>query len=300
MGGARVMTQRAVVIAAIAAGLVAVSVLIGPSAAVDASAGPDRQGVVLEDHGAGSQNETSVVRDGETLALEAGPGQVVRGRTDMEPGTVVTVRLQSTGADHPYLRSRSATVDADGVFRAVFDLSELPSGTGLRVVVHHDGRNLTTVAGEVVACSSCATTIPDTPSAVVVHDGDALTVENRSGQVVRGRTNLPPGTELTVRLRAGAGAAPFIEQTSMVVDANGTFRAVFGFGDLTQETEFGVAIRFNGTELTTTGRVSGHLRTAVDARRGDHASRQSCLPGGRGRRRPGRQRFGRTGPAAVG
>jgi len=257
------------VVAVFAVLVVVAPLLAGPVAAADgpvvtdrqssATGGPavtDRANPATADPSAPSPNGTRIVHDGDTLVLAAGPGQVVRGLTDASPGTGLTVRVQSTDDDHPYLRSATTTVDADGAFRAVFDLSELPPGTPLRVVAHREGRNLTATAGEVVACQSCPAPMPDTPSALVLHDGGELTVENRSGQVVRGRTNLPPGAELTLQLRSSAGAAPFIKQTTATVDDNGTFRAVFGFEDIGQDVAFRVVVRYNGTELTTTrGRV---------------------------------------------
>lgn len=246
------MMRRSVVVAALAASLVAAPVLLGPPVVAATPPITDHPTLGVDDPTTPSPNGTRIRHDGDTVALAAGPGQVVRGRTDADPGTLLTVRLQSTSDEHPYLRSATVTVDADGAFRAVFDLSELPPGTPFRVVVHREGTNLTTASGEVVNCSSCPAPLPDTPSAVVLHDGRELTVDNRSGQVIRGRTNLPPGSEVTIQLRSSDSAAPFIKQTQGTVDANGTFRAVFGFADVAQDVAFRVAVRYNGTELTTT------------------------------------------------
>ena len=204
-----------------------------------------------------ASNETRLVHAGDTLTLETGPGQPIRGRTDLRPGAVVTVRVQSADDDVPYLQTTSATVGADGTFHAVFDLSGFPAGTPLSVVVHRDGENLTRATGEVAACSSCSTAMPTTPSAVVVHDGGRLTVHSDPGQVVWARTNLPPGSTVNVRLRSSSGSSPFMKSVETTVDENGTARAVFDFDQVVPETAFSVAVRYNGTELTTArGRVA--------------------------------------------
>lgn len=222
--------------------------------------GQPSAGVVTPSPTAGepaSADGTRIVGAADGLTLGSGPGQPVRGRTDLAPGTDLTVRLRSTDESRPYLRSVTATVGADGAFRATFDLSGVPPETPLRAVVHRDGTTLARTTARVVECSACRSTTPTTPSAVVVHDGDGLMVTSDPGQVIRGRTNLPPGAEVTVRLVSGGGASAFSMQAASVVDVDGTFRAVFDLEGVAPGSAFRIAVRYNGSELTTArGRVA--------------------------------------------
>lgn len=199
-----------------------------------------------------SSVNTTVIADNTTFPLRSGPGQAVVGRTDLPPGTTLTIRVQSGDPDHPFLRSATATVTQTGRFRSVFDLSEVPPETRLRMVVSHAGSPLVTTNTTVVECSGqCSAPFPAAPSAVLTYSGDTLRLTARPGQAVRGRTNLPPGTDLTVRLVSIDSSAPLIRQTGAIVDDEGRFRAVFGFDDRSTAIDVRVAVTYNGSSLTT-------------------------------------------------
>lgn len=129
------------------AGLVVLAVVAGLAVVVGAS-GPAG---LLDDGGTADAAETPrFVHDGERLTLEPAPEQTVRGETDLESGTELSVRLRSTG-ENPFLMSATATVDDDGAFEATFDLSDAPSGAAFEIVVHRDGTRYMNTTGEVAA-----------------------------------------------------------------------------------------------------------------------------------------------------
>lgn len=89
-----------------------------------------------------------------------------------------------------------------------------------------------------------------------VTDGDSLTLEADSEQVVRGESDRPTGTNLSVRLRSDTGAK-FIYASQATVDESGEFRTTFDLSGISEETEFNASVRAeNGTRLAnTTGTV---------------------------------------------
>lgn len=129
------------------AGLVVLATVAGLAVVVGAY-GPAG---LFGDGGTADAAETPrFVYDGERLTLEPALDQVVRGETDLERGTELSVRLRSTG-ENPFLRSATATVDDDGAFEATFDMSDVPSGTTFEVVVHREGTRYMNTTGEVAA-----------------------------------------------------------------------------------------------------------------------------------------------------
>lgn len=100
------------------------------------------------------------------LTLDVGPERVVRGETPLPPGSEVQVRLHASG-DDPFLFSEAATVDADGTFRAAFDLSfAVDPGRFTLTVLDRDAdaaadRTLVEAEGELVECrDACAAPNP--------------------------------------------------------------------------------------------------------------------------------------------
>jgi hypothetical protein len=94
--------------------------------------------------------EASFAYEGERLTLANASGQVVRGKTDLDAGETVLVRMHSGGAT-PFIKSSEATVRENGTFRATFDMSNVPEGTTFRAFVSHDDERLTEAPGEVAA-----------------------------------------------------------------------------------------------------------------------------------------------------
>ena len=87
----------------VALGVVVLVVALGAAVTLSPPWAPD-------DGGAAADETPRLVYEGERLALEAAPDQTIRGQTDLEQGTELSVRVRST-AEIPFLKTRPATVD---------------------------------------------------------------------------------------------------------------------------------------------------------------------------------------------
>jgi len=183
---------------------------------------------------------TGVSGDGD-LTLETVEGERVRGETDLEPGTNLTIRLRSSG-ENPFLVSAATTVGEDGTFRATFDLSGVDAPAAFEAVVVRDGETLATADGAIVSNAT-------EPSAELDVEGDRLTLANATGQVVTGETSLGPGETVLVRIH-GAGESPFVQSREATVTANGTLRATFDLSDVPADATFRVYVQHDGERLT--------------------------------------------------
>lgn len=96
------------------------------------------------------RNGTELRYQGDAVTLRNGPDQRISGETDLPSGTQVRIRLQSAGRT-PLVRQSTTSVAADGSFSAAFNLSRVEPGTELTISVVHDGEQLLTVPGTVVA-----------------------------------------------------------------------------------------------------------------------------------------------------
>lgn len=99
---------------------------------------------------AGSPTESApgLVTDGETLTLEPTAAQTVEGRTDLDAGAELAIRLRSSG-EQPFLKSESTTVGDDGTFSAQFNMSGVESGTEFDITVSHNGTTAIEADGQV-------------------------------------------------------------------------------------------------------------------------------------------------------
>lgn len=107
-------------------------------------------GLVDGDGTADAAETPRFLHDGDQLTLEPAEGQTVRGETDMDEGTELSVRLRSSG-ESPFLKSRTTTVDDSGAFEATFDLSDVDGGTTFEVVVRRNATHVMNTTGEVAA-----------------------------------------------------------------------------------------------------------------------------------------------------
>jgi hypothetical protein len=201
--------------------------------------------------GVGSQaaaGDTTILHDGDRLRSANTTGQAVYGRTDRPPGSTLTVMLRSTGAS-PFLMSTTVTVTESGQFRATFDLSPVAPGSEFTARVAANGTELATERGVVRPCDGeCPAPAPATPSATLEPAGN-LTLAAGVGQAVRGRSNLPPGSRVTVRLRGTDGRLPPLE-TESIVDDRGRFVAVADLSGVPVGTDLRLSVGFGGTRLT--------------------------------------------------
>ena len=89
-----------------------------------------------------------------------------------------------------------------------------------------------------------------------VHSGDAITVEAEPRQAIAGESTLPPGTELTVRVRSAGETEPrFVKSVPVRVAEDGTFTAYFDFSDQSEGDTFEATVRYDGSSEQVSGEV---------------------------------------------
>jgi len=199
------------------------------------------------------------------LVLETAEGQVVRGETTLDPGTTLLVRLRSSDSAHPFLHSAETAVREDGTFRATFDLSAVEGSGTFDIVVRRDDEVLLRTTGHLEHTGSDSEGTPSDSNdsdedassedegpyaAFVTADGGNVTLRVTEGEVVRGETDLPTGTDLVVRLRS-TGENPFLKTAGTTVESDGTFRATFNATALEAGTTFEADVLRDGEPLAT-------------------------------------------------
>ncbi|WP_459194666.1 BGTF surface domain-containing protein [Halosimplex sp. J119] len=111
----------------------------------------NRTGTVAESSRVAEEDHnTTLDYDGDKLTVESAIDQKIAGETDLSAGTNVTLRVVSSGGKNPFLKSAIATVSEDGRFTGGFNMTGIPSGTTIEVVVYHDGEQIAVADGEVV------------------------------------------------------------------------------------------------------------------------------------------------------
>jgi len=199
------------------------------------------------------------VFEGDELSLEAGPGQVVRGETDLPAGTTLTVRVVRTADSPQFILTDEVVVGPDGTFRATFDMRDVPVGATANVSVLRAGTALASTTARTVECTdACAAPDPETPTASLDRHGANATLEAGPGRTVAGETNLPPGTDLSVLLNRTDGGAPeFRYARSATVGDDGRFRAPFNLSDAPVGASFEVTVLHDESDVThATGTVT--------------------------------------------
>lgn len=167
--------------------------------------------------------------DATAVDIETGPGQLIEGQSDAHAGVDLTVRFVLFPGETAFERIEKATVDETGTFRTTTNLTVVPEGTPVRVLVEFDETELvnesTTVGECQTACEPPATTGPQAETALS-YVGDSIELEAGPGRAVRGETELSPGTEMSVRLLS-MGETPSLLTSQTTVATDGTFRTVF-------------------------------------------------------------------------
>ncbi|WP_436906868.1 BGTF surface domain-containing protein [Halosimplex marinum] len=225
-------------------------------------------GVTPTDGSDGSDSGTAFAYEGDRLTLAALENETVRGETDLAPGTEVTVRLTSTAGASPFLVQRAATVDEDGAFAAEVDLVGVANGTTFEAVVRHDGADVASTEGVVIGGKNDVSTtdasdgnwtrepVNDTSpvadedhNTTLDYDGDALTLESASDQSIAGETDLPAGTEVTLRVRSAGGSSPFLKSASATVTEGGEFGTAVNMSTVSAGSAFEVTVRHDGDTI---------------------------------------------------
>jgi hypothetical protein len=96
------------------------------------------------------------------------------------------------------------------------------------------------IVGLLIAASVAAPPVAgqEGDSSTITHDGEELVLESALNQTVTGTSELPPGTEIAVRLRSTDGVHPFLKSRGVTVAPDGTFEARFDLSDIEAGTEF--------------------------------------------------------------
>jgi hypothetical protein len=113
---------------------------------------------------------------------------------------------------------------------------------------------------------AAVTSATDAPDVTVATADDELTLNAGPGQVVAGNTTLPPGTELSVRVRS-TGGPPFLQTVLTTVDDRGRYRAVFDLTEVPVDTPVTVVVHRSGDPLTTVEGAVGPCTAACNATR---------------------------------
>jgi hypothetical protein len=179
-------------------------------------------------------NVTLVRSDGR-VRVTATADQVIGGRSDLETGVTVVVRLLATGGPNgsrdavaatdadgqPVVGRTTAHVQAGGRFAARLDLAGVPPGDGYRVEVR-------TLAGDRLAAAP-ATVAPETPTATPTPpSGPWVQTNVRVPRGSTGDVGIRYGDAPTVTLVVGSQAAGYWLRAT-VVDADGDGTATVAF-----------------------------------------------------------------------
>ncbi|QLC33908.1 PGF-CTERM sorting domain-containing protein [Halarchaeum sp. CBA1220] len=90
-----------------------------------------------------------IAHDGENVTVQPAAEQTISGATTLEAGENVTVRVQSSGGESPFLKTDTANVTEGGSFEATFDFSGVESGAPFEVTVRHNGSEIVAADGVV-------------------------------------------------------------------------------------------------------------------------------------------------------
>lgn len=224
--------------AAVAAGVVAVVVaggialafaptrLLGPADPASPTPEPSPEPSATPGAQVDADAQFDTTAQHEAVLLPARADALLTGSTELESGSTVTVHVDST-SDDGFETAKEVLVLQDGTFGAVVNLRNVEPTTTLRTTVSY---NETVLANETVRVTG--------PNGTHFHvEGERISLENATGQRVRGATNLDAGTNVSVRLRS-TDNNPFIHSRTVTVGDNGTFVATFDLSQVPAGTEF--------------------------------------------------------------
>jgi len=97
------------------------------------------------------ENESYFSYDGERLTVAAAADQSIAGHVNESRDVeTVTVRLQSSDSESPFLRTATANVSDDGTFGTAFNFSNVDGSAGFTATLLQNGTTLAEAEGEVV------------------------------------------------------------------------------------------------------------------------------------------------------
>jgi len=97
----------------------------------------------------------------------------------------------------------------------------------------------------------------ESASAQLQYEGDTLTLDNASGQEIRGTTNLDPGTDLEIQIDSETESDPFVKRPGTTVQDGGQFSTTVDMSSNNEGSEFTVeVIHDDETLIETVGRIT--------------------------------------------
>ncbi|MDG5775585.1 BGTF surface domain-containing protein [Haloarculaceae archaeon H-GB2-1] len=153
--------------------------------------------------------------DGSTdeITVRAASGQNVSGTTNIAPGSEVTVRVQSSDDNSPFLKPLTAIVQPDGTYTATGDFSDTTAGTNFTVQSKRSSDSTQVsdeVDGQVTSAPTASVTFDDqesdgdsvTVASVTLSDGGYVAIHenNASGDVIGASEYLEAGTHSDVSI----------------------------------------------------------------------------------------------------
>lgn len=139
--------------------------------------------------------EATVAYDGDALALETAPRQVVAGDTTLSAGSQIVVRIEASG-DRPFVLSRPVTVGSEGGFEIRFDLRARHPTANATVSILYDSRVLTSVPAEIrgvetTARSTASTTAAASTTRTRTSTAPATTPGSTEASLLGGASGVP-------------------------------------------------------------------------------------------------------------
>ncbi|SFR59806.1 hypothetical protein SAMN04487947_2681 [Halogeometricum rufum] len=217
-------------------------------------------GAALAPAGAAAVEDTATfVHEGDALTVHPRAGQAVTGETTLPAGSVLSVRMRSTGDTQPqFLRTAETTVTEYGTFEVRFDMSDGPTNGTFALSAYHDGERLGQAEGRIVPCDGDCTDATATERDSF--EGETTLSPDRVGvvavsEVTRTRTARIPvtfGDAENVTVVVGEESVNY-QYAATLRDRDGDGRAILLF-----HTEHA------GTDRTTASVLDADQRTAVD------------------------------------
>lgn len=189
------------------------------------------------------QESASIHRDASFVPSDATSDYTVRGRVIDSFVGRVDVRL--TSPDSSFSATETVAVEEDGTFAATFDLSSLPSDAEVSVTVGGIPRSVDEIFVAEASGSATVYAAVETPANVAIrYPRETFLVHPAPDQTVIGKTNLRPGTELTVKAINDEMNSPkaFTRSTNVTVREDGTFVADLNFTGIEPGTNFSVKV----------------------------------------------------------
>lgn len=172
--------------------------------------------------------------DGDVV-VQRSAQQSISGETTVDAGTSLSIRVQSSSSESPFLMQVETTVAEDGTFEGSFDFSDVATGTEFEVTVRGDGATLAQAPGRVADCEAGCPTVTSTPDSAddeaTPLDTDQVAVQDitRVAQTEAARIPISFGDAEAVTITIGDGDAINYETSAVVRDTDGDGRAFLIF-----------------------------------------------------------------------